>query len=82
VEFTSLPIWSPGGAAVAILAENYDTKADVIIVKPLHGKPAEFSLPPGADDALDFSWDHETLVAHAGKRTRRLEPGSSEFVAH
>jgi len=81
LEFTSKPIWSSDSSAVAIIAENYQTKAESVIVRPVGGKPVEVAAPPEADDSsLQVSWDGKALVVRAGSRAWRLEPGASALV--
>ena len=80
LEFTSKPVWSSDGAAVAIAAENFETKADSVIVRPMGGKPVEYAAPPGVDGPFQVSWDRKALVARAGSHAWRLEPGASAFA--
>ena len=80
IEFTSKPVWSSDSSSVAITAENYETKAESVIVRPVGGRPLELAAPPGAEGSLQTSWDGNVLVVRAGSHAWRLEPGASAFV--
>ena len=80
LEFKGAPVWSPDGTAVAIEAENYETQARSVIIRPVGGKALEFAAPPGADGTLQFSWDGNVLVARTGGGLWRLESGAQVFV--
>lgn len=77
IEFTTKPVWSPDGTAVAIAAEDYATKATSVIVRPLQGNPSEYAVPPGADAELKISWDGTALVARTATQAWRLDRGAS-----
>ena len=81
LEFITKPTWSPDGTAVAIVAENYETKAERIIVRALAGRTLDLAAP-SAPGALDLCWDGKTLIVNAGARRWRLEPDSSVLVSH
>ncbi len=74
LEFMGEPLWSPDGTAVAITAEDYDTHASVVIVRPLRGKPVLALL--GIEGNPRLSWDGAALLVRAGTNAWRLEPGS------
>jgi len=80
VEFTSKPIWSSDGSAVAITAEDYETKAESVFVRPVGGKPVEFTAPPGSEGGLQMSWNETSLVVRAGTHVWRLDHGASAFI--
>jgi hypothetical protein len=80
LEFTSEAVWSPDGSAVAILGADYQTKAESVIVRPVDGKPLAFTVQPGAEGRLSFSWAGNVLVVSAGQHQWKLEPGTSAFV--
>lgn len=81
LEFTSKPLWSDDSKAVAIIAEEYETKTERVIVRPLGGKPVVFVAPPGLDGNLVAGWEGKAMVIRAAKRVWRLEPGASALVA-
>lgn len=80
LEFTGPPVWSPDGRAAAIVAENYDTKAESVIVRQVGGKPLTFAVPAGADGGVRFSWEGKNLIIRAGNKEWQLESGASEFT--
>lgn len=79
LEFAAPPVWSPDSSVVAIVAEKYETKAPLVIVRPLGGKSSEFA-PPRVDGVLGISWEGTALVVGTGSTFWNLERGSSVFT--
>jgi hypothetical protein len=79
LEFVAPPVWSPDSSVVAIVAEKYETKAPLVIVRSLGGKNSEFA-PPRVDGLLGVSWEGTTLVVSTGSTFWSLERGSSVFT--
>jgi hypothetical protein len=80
LEYPSKPVWSSDGSAVAILAKDYDSNVESVVVRPLGAKSVEFIAPTGIKGDLQFSWDGKALVAQAGDQAWRLDPGKADFV--
>ena len=80
LEFEGPPVWSPDGRAAAMAAENYDTKAESVIVRPVGGKAVEFVAPPEASGSVQFWWEDKSFVVRAGNGEWRLESGASKFT--
>ena len=80
VEFSTSPEWSTDGSAVAILAENYDTHANSVIVRHPQGKSLNIPTPKGAEDNLGVNWDGDVLILSSSNGKWKLEPRASDFV--
>jgi hypothetical protein len=80
LEFEGSPVWAPDGRAAAIAAENYETHAESVIVRPVGGKPLEIVVPPGAGGSFGFSSEGKNLVIRVGNGAWRLESGATEFT--
>ena len=80
LEFGTAPVWSPDGTAVAIAAEDYNTKARDIVVRPLEGRASVYPLPDGVTDPLQVVWGSEGLAIVAGDHCWRLPARASAFV--
>jgi hypothetical protein len=80
VDFITSPEWSPDSSAVAIIAENYDTHVDSVIVRHVGGKTLDILAPSQAEGSLGVAWNGNVLVLSGTNRRWRLEPGASTFV--
>lgn len=80
LEFTSDPQWSPDGSTVAITAEDYATKAGIIVVRPVQGRYKQYAAPPGTEGRFRISWDDGALVVHGPNGAWRLDRGSTLFT--
>jgi len=78
--FITSPEWSPDSSAVAIIAENYDTHVDSVIVRHVGGKTLDILAPSQAEGSLGVAWNGNVLVLSGTNRRWRLEPGASTFV--
>jgi len=79
VEFTVPPEWSADSAAVAIIAEDYATHEDRVIVRYVGGRVRDVPAPREAEGALGLAWDGDSLVLTAGGAKWRLEADSPSF---
>ena len=80
VEFLAAPTWAHNSAAVAILAEQYESKAKEVIVRPLAGKALRIPVPADADGEIKLSWDEQFLTLIAGERRWKLDKGVFVFA--
>jgi len=80
LEFTSEPLWSDDSKAAAIIAEEFGTETERVIVRRLGEKPIVLIAPPLLEGNLTDGWDGRAVVVRAGKRVWRLEAGASAFV--
>jgi len=81
LEFTSAPLWSDDSKAVVMIAEEYGTGTERVIVRRLGGMPFVLIARPGLEGNLTAAWDGQAVVLRAAKRVWRLEPAASAFVA-
>jgi dipeptidyl aminopeptidase/acylaminoacyl peptidase len=79
LEFTRIPEWAPDSTAIAITAEDYTTKANLVIVRNVGSKTVQFA-PPGGEDGLQMSWDRNALIVRTSSGAWRFEKGASTFV--
>jgi hypothetical protein len=80
VEFLTFLVWSPSSSAVAIAAEDYQTKKLSLVVKPLEGKPSEYALASSSTAGIQISWAGETVFVSSEDGSWKLEPNGTALI--
>lgn len=73
LEFLSKPRWSQDSSEVAILAQDYDSKARLLIVRRLRGTTASYDLPLSAHPPFRVSWGDNAYFVTAADLAWRLD---------
>jgi len=80
LEYESPATWAPDGSSVAVLARNFDTNVQSVVVRRPGGASVEFTPPEGETGRVQFAWDGGAVVARVGNGVWRLDSGSAAFV--
>jgi|ERR1035438_884875 hypothetical protein len=80
VEFSTYPVWSASGSAVAIAAQDYQTGKLSLVVRPMEGDPSEYALTASSPGGIDISWDRETVFVTTVDGAWKLEPNGSALI--
>lgn len=81
VEFLTEPVWSAEGMEVAIGAEDFNTKARVLIVRSLGGRASTYSVPAEVAEGFKIVWTAKGWAISApGGSAWELATSTSEFI--
>jgi len=80
LEYDLPPIWAPDGSSVAMLARNFDTHVQSVVVRRAGGTSVEFIPPEGETGRVQFAWDSGAAVARVGDQVWRLGADAATFL--